>query len=83
MECVHPGKAEISLHTCTMSKDNLTETDQIAHRCCNILKWVLRHMRQQRPRLDCASEQPHQGLSCPPTESLDTIECINGEQVPG
>ena len=32
---------------------------------------------------DTDSEGPDQGLHCPPTESLDTIECINGKQMPG
>ena len=30
-----------------------------------------------------ASAQSDQHLPCPLTESLDTIECINGEQIPG
>ena len=37
---------------------------------------------QQRPRSDCSDEQSDQGLSCPQTESLDTIECCNGEKIP-
>ena len=38
---------------------------------------------QQRPRSACASAQSDQGLYCPQTESLDTIERFNGEQMPG
>ena len=38
---------------------------------------------QRRPRSACASAQSDQGLHCPLTESLDTIECMNGEQKPG
>ena len=39
--------------------------------------------RQQRPRSACASVQSDQGFQCRLTESLDTIEFINGEQMPG
>ena len=35
---------------------------------------------QRMSRLDCASAQSDQGLRCPLTESLCTIECIKGEQ---
>ena len=38
---------------------------------------------QRKPRSACASAQPDQGSRCPLTKSLDTIECINGEQMPG
>ena len=38
---------------------------------------------QRRPRTACASAQSDQPLRCPLTESLDTTECINGEQMPG
>ena len=38
--------------------------------------------RQRRPRSACASMQSDQGIHCPQTESLDTIECFNGEQMP-
>ena len=37
---------------------------------------------QRRPRSACAYAQSDQGLRCPLTESLDTIESINGEQMP-
>ena len=30
----------------------------------------------------CSSAQSGQGLHCPLTESLDTTECMNGEQRP-
>ena len=36
---------------------------------------------QRRSRSACAFAQSDQGLCCPLTESLDTIECINGEQI--
>ena len=38
---------------------------------------------QRWPRSACASAQSDQGLHCSITESLDTIECLNGEQMPG
>ena len=38
---------------------------------------------QRRPWSACAFAQSDQGLHCPLTESLDTIECMNGEQRPG
>ena len=38
---------------------------------------------QRRPRSACASAQSDQGLHCPLTESVDTVECNNGEQMPG
>ena len=38
---------------------------------------------QRRPRSACASALSDQGLHCPLKESLDTTECINGEQMPG
>ena len=37
---------------------------------------------QRRPRSACASAQYDQGLRCPLTDSLDTIECINVKQMP-
>ena len=43
----------------------------------------LRVCGQRRPRYACASAQSVQGLRHPLTESLDTIECNNGEQMPG
>ena len=39
--------------------------------------------RQRMPRSACAFAQSDQGLRSPLTESLDTIECISGEQMPG
>ena len=38
---------------------------------------------QRRPRSNCASAQADQDLRCPQTESLDTTECFNGEQMHG
>ena len=38
---------------------------------------------QRKPRSACASAQSDQGLHCPLTESLDTTECMNGEQGTG
>ena len=38
---------------------------------------------QQRPRWACASTQSDQGFCCPLTETVDTIECINGGKMPG
>ena len=38
---------------------------------------------QQRPGSDCAFAQSDPGLYCPQTESLDTTECMNEEQMPG
>ena len=37
---------------------------------------------QKRLRAYAESESQDQGLRCPLTESLDTIECINEEQMP-
>ena len=39
--------------------------------------------RQQRPRPAYTSMQSDQGLHCSLTESLDTIDCMNGKQRPG
>ena len=36
---------------------------------------------QRRPRSACASAQADQGLRCPEIDSVDTIECVNGEQI--
>ena len=38
---------------------------------------------QRRPRSACTSVQSDLGLCCPLTESVDTTECIHGEQMPG
>ena len=38
---------------------------------------------QREPRSDCADAQSDQGLRCPQIESFDTVDCINGEQLPG
>ena len=38
---------------------------------------------QRGPRSDCAYAQSDQDLRCPQTESLDTVECFNGELMPG
>ena len=38
---------------------------------------------QQRPRSACASVQDDQEIHCPITESLDTTEGMNGDQMPG
>ena len=38
---------------------------------------------QRRPRSACASALSDQDLHRPLTESLDTAECMNGEQMPG
>ena len=37
---------------------------------------------QQRPRLVCAPTQSDQSRHCGLTETLDTTECMNGEQRP-
>ena len=36
---------------------------------------------QRRSRSACASAQSDQGLQCPLTDSLDTTECMTGEQM--
>ena len=36
---------------------------------------------QRRPTLACTSMQSDKDLYCPLTESSDTIECMNGEQI--
>ena len=38
---------------------------------------------QQRASSDCAFAQSDQALCCPLTDSMDSIECINGEQRTG
>ena len=38
---------------------------------------------QRKPRSACAFAQSDQGLHYPLTESLNTIECMNGGQRPG
>ena len=38
---------------------------------------------QRRPGSACISAQSDHGLHCPLTESLDTIEYMNGQQSPG
>ena len=38
---------------------------------------------QRRPNSACTSAQSDQALQCPPTESVDTTESMNGEQMPG
>ena len=38
---------------------------------------------KRRPRSACAFARSGQGLCCPQTESLHTIEYFNGEQMPG
>ena len=49
---------------------------------CAMQKVSLGICRQRRPRSACASAQSDQGLHCPLTESLDTTECMNGDQRP-
>ena len=38
---------------------------------------------QTTPRSACKFTQSDHGFHCPLTESLDTTECMNGEQRPG
>ena len=38
---------------------------------------------QRRSRQACTSAQSDQGLHCPLTKSVDTTECMNGQQRPG
>ena len=40
-------------------------------------------MRQRRPRSPYDSAQSDQDISCPLAEPLNTIECVNREQMPG
>ena len=49
---------------------------------CAMIKCVFRHMQTGKPRSDFASVQSDQGLHCLLAESLDTTECMNGEQRP-
>ena len=55
----------------------------LLHLSRDMQKRVFGHMRQQRPRSACASAQSDQRLSCPQTESLNTIEWFIWEQRPG
>ena len=48
--------------------------------CENVILGIY---EQQRPGSDCACAQSDQSLRCPHSGSLDTIECISGEQIPG
>ena len=50
---------------------------------CKNVSSDIKCMRQRRRRSDCAFVQSDLGLHCPLTESLDAIECINGEKMPG
>ena len=45
-------------------------------------KCVFGYVRIARPRSACTSVQSDQGLCYSLTESLNTTECINGEQIP-
>ena len=51
---------------------------------CVMRRCVFGHMGQQRPRSDCmdVSTESDWGLHCLLTESLETAECMNGEQWP-
>ena len=49
---------------------------------CTMGKCVFGHMRTARPRSAWVSMQSDQSLHCPPVISLDTKECVNGEQRP-
>ena len=62
-------------------KQTITKHEDIkrAAQCENMSSGIC---GQQRPRSACASAQADQGLCCPLTESLDTIECMNWEQIP-
>ena len=53
------------------------------HLSCTKPKCFQGMHRQRRPRSDLADVQSDQGACCPLTESLATIECINGEQKSG
>ena len=46
----------------------------------NLRKRVVGMCGQRRPRSACADAQSDQGLRCPQTELLGTIECLNGQQ---
>ena len=46
-------------------------------------KGVLGHMRNRRSRSARAFAQSDQDLRCPLIESLNTTECMNGQQRPG
>ena len=45
-------------------------------------KNVFWHVRTGKPRSACTSLQSDQDLHCPQPESMDTTECIKGEQIP-
>ena len=42
-------------------------------------KPVFEHMRTAKAQIRLRIAQSDQGLRCPQTDSLDSIECINGE----
>ena len=67
------------------SENNFPKTHDVL-----IIKWAapcknmsLGIYGQQRPRSTCADAQSDQGLHCLQTESLDTVEWMNGEQKTG
>ena len=51
--------------------------------CENVSSGICGQRRPRSVSVSMQSDQPIQGLRCPLTESLDTIECINEEQMPG
>ena len=59
----------------TTKKQTNTSLTKGAAQCKNVYTGIC---GQRKPRSACASAPSDQGLRCPDTESLDTIECFNG-----
>ena len=74
----NPG-SHITFSDHWVSKDTVSQTPSKKRSYqSRQVKMFLRGMRgQRRPRSDFANAQSDQGLRCPHTESLDTIECFN------
>ena len=70
------NKARWILSVCLFVKFMLN----LAIACSNVSSGIC---GQRRPRSDCADAQADLSLRCRQTESLDTIECFSGEQMPG
>ena len=73
------GELKLILYDRALNRDE-AQNYKLASPCENLSSGIC---GQRRPWSDCADAQSEQGLYCPLTESLDTAECMNGEQMPG
>ena len=74
-QCSEIGQLNVLVLT-----DMINTCRHYVHRA--LRKCVLGICRQRKPRSACVSAQCDQDLRCPLTESLCTMEYINGEQMP-